>query len=143
MDKTTAVWDSNALTVGAEMPELVVGPISRATLALFAGASNDHHPIHIDIDYAKAAGFNDVFVHGMLVMAYLGRALTEAVPPSRVKHYQSRFLAITQLYETLLCSGRVTELVAFNGEACARLELSVKNTDGQVKITGSALVALV
>ncbi len=35
--------------------------------------------MHVDIDFAKAAGFPDVFSHGMLVMACLGQALTDAV----------------------------------------------------------------
>ena len=45
-------------------------------LALFAGASGDHNPIHIDIDFARKAGMPDVFAHGMLSMAWLGRLLT-------------------------------------------------------------------
>ena len=30
-------------------------PITRTMLALYAGASGDHNPIHIDIDFAKKA----------------------------------------------------------------------------------------
>ncbi len=41
-------------------------PVDRTTLALFAGASGDHNPIHIDIDFARRAGMPDVFAHGML-----------------------------------------------------------------------------
>jgi acyl dehydratase len=40
--------------------------ITRATLALYAGASGDHNPVHIDIDAAHAVGIDDVFAHGML-----------------------------------------------------------------------------
>ena len=32
---------------------LTKNPISRTTLALFAGASGDHNPIHIDLDFVK------------------------------------------------------------------------------------------
>ena len=49
--------------------------------ALFAGASWDHNPIHIDTDFARASGHPDVFAHGMLVMGYLGQALSDVVPP--------------------------------------------------------------
>ena len=51
---------------------LAIEPISRTTLALFAGASGDHHPVHIDLDHARSTGNQDVFAHGMLTMAYLG-----------------------------------------------------------------------
>ena len=63
-------------SVGDKIPDLVIEPITRSTLALYAGASGDHNPIHIDFDFAKEAGMKDVFAHGMLIMAYLGRAVT-------------------------------------------------------------------
>ena len=64
------------IQVGSEIPALELAPITRFTLALYAGASGDHNPIHIDSDFAKKAGMPDVFAHGMLSMAYLGRMLT-------------------------------------------------------------------
>ena len=69
--------------VGDRVVHKTFPPITRHTLALYCGASGDHNPIHVDLDFARAAGFPDVFAHGMLVMAYLGQALTDAVPPSR------------------------------------------------------------
>ena len=50
--------DGLELTVGTELPALALPPISRGTLALFAGASHDHNPVHIDLDVARAAGFD-------------------------------------------------------------------------------------
>lgn len=90
---TTATTE---IQVGTELPPLVVEPISRTTLALFAGASGDHNPIHVDIDAAKAAGFDDVFAHGMLSMAYLGRLVTSWVPQSQLRALSTRFTSITR-----------------------------------------------
>ncbi|MCH2292471.1 MAG: dehydratase, partial [SAR324 cluster bacterium] len=42
--------------VGDEIPLLSNPPITRHTLALYCGASGDHNPIHVDIDYAKESG---------------------------------------------------------------------------------------
>lgn len=39
------------IQVGDTLPALNLPPISRTTLALFAGASGDHNPIHIDIGF--------------------------------------------------------------------------------------------
>ena len=75
-----------------------VAPISRTTLALYAGASGDHNPIHIDLDVARSAGLDDVFAHGMLSMAYLGRLLTGWVPQERIRSFQVRFAAITPVH---------------------------------------------
>jgi acyl dehydratase len=88
--------DAAAVAVGTELPPLALPPISRTTLALFAGASGDHNPIHIDLDVARSAGMDDVFAHGMLSMAYLGRLLTGWVPQERIRSYGVRFAAITR-----------------------------------------------
>jgi acyl dehydratase len=117
-------------------------PITRHRLALYCGASGDHNPIHVDLDFAKKAGFPDVFSHGMLVMAYLGQALTDAVPPSRLRTFSTRFVAITQLGARLTCEGHVSELVEHNGEPCAKLALTTKDENGDVKLTGEAVIAL-
>ena len=68
--------DFSQLNVGDQLPPLEFGAISRHILALYCGGSGDHNPIHVDIDFAKAAGYDDVFAHGMLSMAILGRLLT-------------------------------------------------------------------
>ena len=91
----TAMQD---IAIGTELPPLQIRPISRTTLALFAGASGDHNPMHIDIDVAKSAGLDDVFAHGMLSMAYLGRLLTDWVGPQAIRSYRVRFAAITPLH---------------------------------------------
>lgn len=130
------------IKVGDRLVQKTFPPISRHTLALYCGASGDHNPIHVDIDFAKAAGFPDVFAHGMLVMACLGQAVTDAVPPSKLRAFATRFVAITQLNAKLTCEGTVTELFDENGERRARLALTTKDDRGEVKLEGSAIVAL-
>ncbi|WP_370306037.1 MaoC family dehydratase [Sinimarinibacterium flocculans] len=128
--------------VGQELPPLQLPRISRTTLALFAGASGDHNPIHIDIDFAKAAGMLDVFAHGMLSMAYLGRFLTRWSPQAQLRQFAVRFAAITPVGAKLTCTGKVAELSERNGEVLARLEIGVVDDKGEVKLAGEALVAL-
>ena len=130
------------ITVGTELPPLELPPISRTILALYAGASGDHNPMHIDIDAARAAGHPDVFAHGMLSMAYLGRALTGWFPQSALREFAVRFVAITPVLGQPVCSGRVAELVTAADEQQARLELTVVLADGTVTLRGTALVAL-
>ena len=98
------------INVGDELPPLVVEPISRTTLALFAGASGDHNPIHIDVDVARSAGLDDVFAHGMLSMAYLGRLLTGWAPQGRLRSVQVRFTAITPVHGQPTCTGTVVSI---------------------------------
>ena len=133
---------ANEMRVGERIVHKQFPPITRHRLALYCGASGDHNPIHVDLDFAKAAGFPDVFSHGMLVMAYLGQALTDAVPAPRLRSFSTRFVAITQLGAKLTCEGHVAELVDYNGERCAKLALTTRDQNGDVKLSGEAIVAL-
>ena len=132
----------DALQVGDRIPALELPPISRLTLALYCGASGDHNPIHVDSDFAKSAGMPDVFAHGMLSMAWLGRALTNWVPQTAVRDYSVRFAAITQVHEKITCTGEVVEKFEQDGERRVRLSLTTANADGQIKLAGDAVVAL-
>jgi acyl dehydratase len=126
------------ITVGTELPPLQIVPISRTTLALFAGASGDHNRMHIDIDVAKSAGLDDVFAHGMLSMAYLGRLLTNWVDPQSIRSYRVRFASITPIHGNPTATGTITAIE--NG--LATIELTVTLADGTVTLTGDAVVAL-
>lgn len=133
-NKTPAVGDS--------LPALGLPPVNRTTLALFAGASGDHNPIHIDIDFARKAGMPDVFAHGMLSMAWLGRLLTNWMPQARLRRFNARFLGITHLGNQITCTGEVVEIVEIGGEKLARVEIRTTNQFGETKIMGDALVVL-
>ncbi|NEK56470.1 dehydratase [Geodermatophilus sabuli] len=131
-----------AVEPGTQLPDLPLPPISRATLALFAGASGDHNPIHIDLDFARAAGQDDVFAHGMLSMAYLGRLLTDLVPVGAIRSYTVRFAAITPVHAEVTCRGTVASVETVDGERRARLQLEARLADGTVTVRGEAVVAV-
>jgi len=135
--------DIESLPTGARLPDFLVPPISRAALALYAGASGDHNPVHIDIDVARKAGYPDVFAQGMLVMAHLARSLTRLAPQHGLRSYSARFVGITPIGTELVCSAVVKERLVADGERRVRLALSVSaRGDAQdVKITGEAVVA--
>lgn len=128
--------------VGTRLPEHGQGPVSRATLALFAGSSHDHVPLHIDSDFAKAAGMGDVFVHGMLSMAYLAQMLTRWAPQDRLRQWNVRFTAITPLHATITCRGEVTEIFEEAGERRARVKIGAWIDDNIQTLDGEAVVAI-
>ncbi|KXP02199.1 dehydratase [Tsukamurella tyrosinosolvens] len=131
---------SATIDVGTELPPLAVGEISRTTLALFAGASGDHNPMHIDLDVARSAGLDDVFAHGMLGMAHLGRLLTDWAGVQRIRTFAVRFVAITPVHAEPVCRGTV---VAVDTDArSAVVELTVSLADGTTTLTGTAVVDL-
>jgi acyl dehydratase len=132
----------DSVQVGDQLPPLQLPPVDRTTLALFAGASGDHNPIHIDTDVARRAGMPDVFAQGMLGMAWLGRLITTWVPQSRLRRFDARFQGITHLGNAMRCSGRVAEKFECDGDRFVRIELQSDNQFGQTKIVGEAIVAL-
>lgn len=130
------------VSVGDEIAPVDKKPITRTTLALFCGASGDHNPIHVDIDFAKDAGMPDVFAHGMLSMAYLGQVLTNWVPQTAIRSFGVRFGSITHLKDAISCTAKVVEKFDEEGEHRVRLEMQAANQDGDVKLKGEAVVAL-
>jgi acyl dehydratase len=132
----------DAIQVGDLLPELTHAPINRTTLALFAGASGDHNAIHIDTDYARKAGMPDVFAHGMLSMAYLGRLLTQWVDQRQLREFGVRFLGITHLGHQVTCTGKVVEKFEVDGEQRIKVEIQTGNQYGDIKILGDAVMSL-
>jgi acyl dehydratase len=128
--------------VGDKLISKSFPPISRHVLALYCGASGDHNPIHVDIDFARKSGYSDVFCHGMLVMAYLGRAVTDVVSPLALRRFDTRFAAITQVGAEIICEGHVVELMQVDGERRARVALTAKDQNSDVKLTGEVVFAL-
>lgn len=131
----------DAIQIGDTLPLLTLPAINRTTLALFAGASGDHNAIHIDTDYARKAGAPDVFAHGMLSMAYLGRLLTQWVDQRRLRGFGVRFTGITHLGHIVTCSGKVVEKFEADGERRVKLEIQTANQYGDVRIVGDAVIA--
>ena len=138
--KTLPSFD--AIAVGDELPPLAMPPVTRHTLAIYCGASGDHNPVHVDSDFAKASGLDDVIAHGMLVMAYSGRVLTQWVPQSAIRQFQTRFMAMTRIGDAITARARVVEKRDAGAERCVLVEVSTANQHGEVKTTGSALIAL-
>ncbi|MFT5574521.1 MAG: acyl dehydratase [Bermanella sp.] len=132
----------NKLQVGDSLPPLEKPPISRHTLALYCGASFDHNPMHVDSDFAQAAGMPDVFAHGMLSMAYMGQLLTNWVPQQAIRNFKVRFGAIARLGDVITCQSTVVEKFEVQGEQLLRLTLTARNQNNDIKLQGEAVVAI-
>ena len=131
----------NSLNVGDEIPALTTPSVSRHTLALYCGASGDHNPIHVDLDFAKSSGLDDVIAHGMLSAAYLAQMLTNWVPQSALRSFNNRFTAMTQVGDIVTCSGKIVEIFENDGEKFVRLELYTNTSEAQT-IAAEAVVVL-
>ena len=130
----------DTIKVGDKLPDHICGPISRTTLALFGGASGDHNPMHVDIDFAKKFGMPDVFAHGMLSMAYLAQLVTNWADQSQLREYGVRFTSITPVLATVTCKGKVVDKMDVNNEPCLKVEVTAEIDDGTSILVGDAII---
>ena len=133
----------NHYQIGDEIPSLITKPISRSMLALYAGASGDHNPIHIDIDFAKKTGLSDVIAHGMLVMSFIGQVMTNVFPQESIKKFDAKFLSMTNINDILTCEGKVIDLELEDSLKRLFLKLLVIDQSGDKKLSGSAIIELI
>lgn len=128
--------------VGDVLPELEYGPITRMMLALYAAASGDHNPVHVDSDAAHAAGLQDVFAHGMLSFGVLSRAVTAWAGIERVRRVRCRFSAITQVHDTITVRATIAERLVLQDETCVRLSIIAVAGGARQTLKGDAWVAV-
>jgi len=133
----------NNYQIGDEIPSLNINPISRSMLALYAEASGDHNPIHIDIDFAKKSGLSDVIAHGMLVMSFLAQAITNIFPQESIKKFDTKFISMTNINDILTCEGKVIDIELKDSIKKLFLNLVVLDELGVEKLSGSAIIELI
>jgi acyl dehydratase len=122
------------------IPDLVFGPVTRTVLALYAGASGDHNPIHIDSDFARDAGQPDVFAQGMLSFGVLARVVTEWAGQDRLRRFGVRFASMVHVHDTVTCHGHVVERIDHEGRLCLRVAVEAKTQNGHIALSGEAIV---
>ena len=130
------------VTPGTEIARDSYPPITRHALAMYAAASGDSNPMHVDIDVAKGAGLPDVFAHGMLVMAYMGRTLQGIAGVRAICSFGTRFLAITWIGNVITCTATLTGVEETPSGRVARIALEARDQNGERKLKGDATVAL-
>jgi len=130
------------INVGDEMPELVKGPLQKLQHVMYAGASGDFNPLHTDDDFAKAVGLDGVIVHGMLIMGFVGQAITQWIPRKYFKKFGVRFAGMTKPGNTITVKGNVVDKLVEGSENIIRCEVLAQDENGDIKITGHFEAAL-
>jgi acyl dehydratase len=132
---------SAALDMAVTAPASIVlhcGPFSAIDLALYAAASGDHNPLHLDADVALAAGFDKPVVHGMLTMACVARLFTDRFGPTALLALNTRFTGVALRGDGLVLHATLTE----HDDHTANYTLRGGTLTGNEVVTGSARVRL-
>jgi acyl dehydratase len=126
------------MTSGERGPETTVGPITRVAIARYAGAGGDFNPVHVDEEFARAAGMPSVFAHGLLSAGLLGQYLAHWVGQANVRRFGVRFTGQVWPDDTLTISGEVESVEEVDGERLANLALVAARQTGDVVVKGTA-----
>ena len=133
------MFDIKNIIVGHEIPEVIIEPLQQQDLIKYAKASGDYNPIHLDKNFANNIGLDNVIVHGMLIMAHLGKSIANSMTIPYLKHFSVQFSSITTLGEKLICSGQVIKIEKDKEKKIISLNLKVLNLSNDVKILGRAI----
>ena len=125
------------IRIGHTFQKITKEPVTEVQLVKYAGASGDFNPIHTVHHVAEKAGLGGVIAHGMLIMGFVGQAITTWIPHDCLKKFSVRFRGMTRPGDVITVSGNVT---GKNGNGPARsitCEVTAADQKGGVKIIGS------
>jgi acyl dehydratase len=130
------------VSVGDELPAVTNPPVTQNQFVRYSGASGDFNPLHTDPEFARQAGLDAVIAHGMLIMGFVGRMVSDYVGPGALRRFGVRFKGMTRPGDVIICSGRVKEKLEVDGEARIRCDVQAADAAGDVKVAGSFEAAL-
>ena len=128
---------------GDSLPS-VIKHITQREINLYAEASGDFNPIHIDESFAAQTPLGGTIAHGMLILAYVSEMMTEAFGESWLSggKLSVRFKTPARPKDTITTSGKIDSIEYKEGVPYANCSLESCNQQGETVITGGAVVKL-
>jgi 3-hydroxybutyryl-CoA dehydratase len=131
------------IKAGSSLPGMQKA-ITQEDINLYARASRDFNPIHVDPEFARSTPLGGTVAHGMLVLAYVSQMMTEAFGKSWLTggSLNVRFKAPARPGDTILVQGKIESVEP--GEAFTQVKCGVQclNQNGETVINGDAKVRL-
>jgi len=128
---------------GDSLPS-VVKQITQKDINLYAEASGDFNPIHVDETFAAQTPLGGTIAHGMLILAYISEMMTEAFGESWLAggKLSVRFKAPARPNDTITTSGKIDSIEHKEGVPYINCSIESCNQKGETVITGGAVVKL-
>jgi acyl dehydratase len=120
--RQTSIIGDRSFAVGDE-PPVLTHELKRSDLIRYAGASGDFFPLHTDDAYARDAGFDGIFAHGMYSAGLLVTAITNWLGVRALRRLKVRFAAKAWPGEVLSSRVCITGTRPDNGTLLVRLRL--------------------
>ena len=131
------------LKIGQPLPDLKK-KIIQEEINLYASASGDFNPIHIDEEFARQTPLGGTVAHGMLVLAYVSQMMTLVFGENWLRggSLNVRFKAPARPGDMVIVSGKVKKIQTENQNTLVSCEVHCANQQGQAVIIGEASVRI-
>lgn len=122
----------------------VVKHITQEKINLYAEASGDFNPIHVDESFAAKTPFGGTIAHGMLNLAYVSEMMTSAFGRSWVSggKLRAKFKESARPGDTLTITGKIDCIEQKSDVSYANCSFECRNQRGETIVTGEATVRL-
>ncbi len=131
------------LKEGMSLPELKKS-IIQENINLYARASQDFNPIHIDEEFAKKTPLGGTIAHGMLILAYISQMMTAAFGRNWLVggKLNVRFRAPARPGDIITVGGKIRSIEKDQGQTSISCDVLCQNQNGEPIITGETKVRL-
>src|SRR5579871_241514 len=140
--RTQPVLYAEDVNVGDTIPSLTTSPVTHLQLVRYAGASGDFNPLHPDPKIGEMIGTGGIIAHGMLIMGFVGRLVSDYVGPAALRKFGVRFKGMTHLDDVITCTGTITEKYEADGETRIAGKVQAADQNGDVKVSGTFVAAV-
>jgi 3-hydroxybutyryl-CoA dehydratase len=122
----------------------VVKHITQEKINLYAEASGDFNPIHVDESFAAKTPFGGTIAHGMLNLAYVSEMMTSVFGESWLSggKLRAKFKESARPGDTLTVTGTIFCIEQESDVSYANCNFEVRNQKDETIVTGEAIVKL-
>jgi len=120
----------------------VVKHITQENISLYAEASGDFNPIHIDESFAAKTPIGGTIAHGMLNLAYVSEMMTSAFGQNWLSEgkLRAKFKEPARPGDTLTINGKIICLEQRDDVSYANCSFECLNQKGEMIVTGETTV---
>ena len=137
----TSLGQLSELTEGMSLPE-IKKKVTQQHINLYAEASQDFNPIHIDEDFARKTPVGGTIAHGMLILAYVSQMMSLAFGRSWLAggKLNVRFKTPARPGDTITVSGKICQVERSEDQTLVNCDVLCQNQNGESVIIGETKV---
>ncbi|MFU8797046.1 MAG: MaoC family dehydratase [Dehalococcoidia bacterium] len=131
------------IRAGMALPP-VVKHITQEKINLYAEASGDFNPIHVDESFAIKTPFGGTIAHGMLNLAYVSEMMASVFGQDWASsgRLRAKFKEVARPGDTLTIRSTVDSIDVEDGVSYANCGFEVRNQKDEVVVAGEATAKL-